>query len=55
MQKKNFNKIEVKNNRCINMFGYKNGLFFPIYISDQTFGDSIDFLLLTDDDSQWRN
>ena len=47
---KDFNKIEVKNNTCINIFGYENGLIFPIYISDQKFEDSIDLLLLIDDD-----
>ena len=50
MQKKDFNKIEVKNNICINVFGYKNGLVFPIYVSDQKFEDSMDLLLLIDDD-----
>ena len=37
------------------MFGYANGLVFPIYLSDQTCGGSTDFFFLTDDDSQWRN
>ena len=32
------------------MFGYKNELVFPIYVSDQKFKDSMDLLLLTDDD-----
>ena len=50
MQEKDFDKIEVKSNICINVFGYKNGLVFPIYISDQKFEDSMDFLLLIDDD-----
>ena len=50
MQEKDFNKIEVKNNICINMFGYQNGLVFPIYVSDQKFEDSRDLLLLIDDD-----
>ena len=45
MQEKDFNKIEVKNNICINVFGYKNGLVFPIYVSD-----SIDLLLLINDE-----
>ena len=31
-------------------YGYENGLVFPIYISDQKFEDSIDLLLLIDDD-----
>ena len=32
------------------MFGYENKLVFPIYVSDQKFEDSMDLLLLTDDD-----
>ena len=32
------------------MFGYGNGLVFQIYVSDQKFEDSMDFLLLIDDD-----
>ena len=32
------------------MFGYEDKLVFPIYVSDQKFEDSIDFLLLADDD-----
>ena len=50
MQEKDFNKIEVKNNICVNVFGYENGLVFPIYVSDQKFEGSIDFVLLADDD-----
>ena len=49
MQEKDFNKIEVKNNICINVFGYENGFVFPIYASDQKFEESMDFLILTDD------
>ena len=41
-QEKDFNKIELKNNICINVFGYENGMVFPIYISDQIFEDSMD-------------
>ena len=50
MQEKDFSKIEVKNNICINVFGYENGLVFPIYVSDQKFEDSMDLLILIDDD-----
>ena len=50
VQEKDFNRIEVKNNICINVFGYENRLVFPIYISDQKFKDSIDLLLLIDND-----
>ena len=46
MQEKDFSKIEMKNNICINVFGYENGLVFPIY----GFMDSLDLLLLIDDD-----
>ena len=45
MQEKDIDKIEVKNNICINVFGHENGLAFPIYVSDQTLEDSMDFLL----------
>ena len=50
MQEKDFNKIEVKNNICINVFGYEDKLPFPIHISDEKFSDSMDLLLLIDDD-----
>ena len=32
VQEKDFRKIEVKNNTCINVFGYENKLVFPIYV-----------------------
>ena len=32
------------------MFGYENGLVFPIYVSNRKFDDSMDLLLLIDDD-----
>ena len=50
VQDNDFNKTEVKNNICINVFGYENGLVIPIYVSDQTFKDWMDFLLLIDND-----
>ena len=50
MQEKDFNKIEVKNKICINVFGYENELVFPIYVSDQKLEESMDLLLLTDND-----
>ena len=50
MQEKDFNKTEVKSNVCINVFGYENKLVFPIYVSDQKFEDSMDLLLLIDND-----
>ena len=50
VQKKDFSKIEVNSNICINVFCYKDELVFPIYVSDQKFEDSMDLLLLIDDD-----
>ena len=41
VQEKDFSKIEVKNNICINVFGYENKLVFPTYVSDQKFEDSM--------------
>ena len=46
VEEKDFNKIEIKNNICINVLGYENKIVFPIYISDQKFEDSMDLLLL---------
>ena len=34
----------------MNVFRYENGLVFPIYLSNQKLEDSIDLLLLIDDD-----
>ena len=41
---------KVKDNICINVFGYENGLVFPIFVSDEKFEDSMDLMLLIDDD-----
>ena len=50
MQEKDFSKIEKKNNICINVFRYENGLVFPIFVSDQKIEDPIVLLLLIDND-----
>ena len=50
VREKDFSKIEKKNNICINVFGYENELVFPIYVLDQKFEDSMDLLVLIDDD-----
>ena len=49
MQERNFNKIEVQNNTCINVFSYENELVYPIFISKQKIEDSMDLLLLIED------
>ena len=40
----------MKNNICINVFSQQNGIVFLIYICNKRFKDSIDLLLLIDDD-----
>ena len=35
VKEKDFKKIEVKNNICINVFGYENELIFPIFVWDK--------------------
>ena len=50
VEEKDFKKIGVQNNICINVFGYENELVFPIYVFDQKFGNSVDLLLLINDD-----
>ena len=37
MQEKDFKKVEVQNNICINVFHYENKLVFTVYMSDRTF------------------
>ena len=43
VREKDFDKIEVKSNICINVFGNENRLVFPIFVSDQKFENSIDY------------
>ena len=49
MQEKDFDKIEVQNNICINVFAYENKLVFSIYVSDKKSENSMDLLLLIED------
>ena len=50
LQEKDFKNIEIKNNICINVFGYENEFIFPNHISDQKFEDLMDLLLLIDNE-----
>ena len=50
MQENNFSKVEKKNSICINVFCYENRLTFPVYVSNQKFQTSMDFLLIIDGD-----
>ena len=47
--KEGFSKIETKNNICTNVFCYENKLTFPVYIPDKKFENSIDLLLVIDE------
>ena len=49
MWKIDFSKIEIKNNICINVFGYENTLTLSIYISHQIFENSMDLLLVANE------
>ena len=50
VREKDFSKIETKNNICINVFCYENGLIFQIYVSEQKFRKSMDFFHVINDD-----
>ena len=47
VSKKDYCKIEVQNNICINASCYENKVVYPVYLSDQTFNDSMDLLLIS--------
>ena len=49
VQEKDYSKIREKN-IYINVFCYENNLGFPIYISNKTFENSKNLLLVTDGD-----
>ena len=51
VSKKYYCKIGRQNNICINVFCYENGLTFPVYTSDQKFGDCMDLLLISENKS----
>ena len=50
VQENDFGKIEKKNNICINVFCYEDGLVFQKYISDRKFENSMNLLVVTDGD-----
>ena len=47
--KKDYCKIEKKNNICMNLFSYENGLTYPVYVSDQKFKNCMDLLLISNE------
>ena len=48
-QKKDYCRIERQNNICINVFCYENNLAYPLYLSHQKFHNSMDLLLISDE------
>ena len=46
--KKDYDKISVMNGIDINFFCYENKVVFPVYLSDQSFNDTLDLLLISD-------
>ena len=51
MREKDFSKIETKSNIRINVFCYENKLNFPVYVSVQKLKNSIDLLLVIDENN----
>ena len=48
---KGFNKIEQKNNICINVFCYESNLTYLVYVSDQKFKNCMDLLMIADENN----
>ena len=48
VSKKDYGRIEQKNNVCINVSAYEYGLTYPVHVSDEKFEDCMDLLLITD-------
>ena len=46
--KRNYSKIEKKNNICINVFCNENDLTYPVYVSNEKFKNCMDLLLISD-------
>ena len=49
VSKKDYYRIETQNNICINVFCYENNLTYPVYVSDQNFGNCMDLLLISNE------
>ena len=49
VREKDLSKIGKKNNICVNVYCYENKLTFSIYVSDQKFENSMDLLLVIDE------
>ena len=49
VSKKDCCRIEKQNNICLIVFCYENGLTYPVYVSDQKFHNSMDLLLMSNE------
>ena len=49
VSKKDYCKIEIRNNICVNVFCYEYKVVYPAYLSDQKFSDSMKLLLISSD------
>ena len=49
VSKKDYCRIERQNNICINAFCYENNLTYPAYLPDEKFHNSMDLLLISDE------
>ena len=49
VSKKDYCRIEMQNNICINVFCCDNKLTYPVYLSDQRFNDNMDLLLISNE------
>lgn len=49
---KQYNKIEKRNYISINVFGYENKQFYPIYVSKETNQDVLNLQLITEEKNQ---
>ena len=47
--KKIIARLNKKNNICINVFCYENYLVYPAYVSNETFENCMDLLMITDE------
>ena len=51
VSKKDYRRTERQNNICINVFCYENNPTYPVYLSDQKFCNSMDLLLIIDENN----
>ena len=45
VSKRDYCKIEKKNNICIIVFSYESNLTYPVYVSEQKFGNCMGFII----------